>query len=437
MAFYFDRLGLRGMLNEVIEDSQKSKVPALFETITDVPKNSLPAKELDFLDDGEIEKADNAIDYFDIADLSEDSSDNDLSKVTNELKNSTCSDSLNEKNVSVKEEVSPEVDKVLMPPPTKPIRPCALTSAGTNTSTDLTKDSKGPAMDVDPVPVSEKTVERKLDTPLADMLPSKYANVDVRELFPDFRPDKVLRFSRLFGPGKPSSLPQIWRHVKKRKRKRKQSRDCVKSIHGSDSPSESEEPIKRGFGFYKTLEVLPSQCLSDDEDKLLCIYRNEDVDQNGPDNGINGESKPKIADWRYGPAQIWYDMLDVPDSGEGFNYGYKLKCDGKYQENKSKNFGGARSVGHLRDGKFMSEESYLMLSQVHWEENVVWDGNEIKSKTLQILDSKMNAAGWLPSSGSRAFTPTGKSLPVPAITSAPGKISTNTASLNKQKIVSK
>ncbi len=57
------------------------------------------------------------------------------------------------------------------------------------------------------------------------MLPSKYANVDVRELFPDFRPDKVLRFSRLFGPGKPSSLPQIWRSVRKRRHRRKQSRD--------------------------------------------------------------------------------------------------------------------------------------------------------------------------------------------------------------------
>lgn len=67
--------------------------------------------------------------------------------------------------------------------------------------------------------------EKKLSTPLAAMLPSKYANVDVRELFPDFRPDKVLRFSRLFGPGKPSSLPQIWRSVRKKRRKRKQSRE--------------------------------------------------------------------------------------------------------------------------------------------------------------------------------------------------------------------
>lgn len=38
---------------------------------------------------------------------------------------------------------------------------------------------------------SQEEKPKKLDTPLAAMLPSKYANVDVRELFPDFRPDKV------------------------------------------------------------------------------------------------------------------------------------------------------------------------------------------------------------------------------------------------------
>ena len=34
---------------------------------------------------------------------------------------------------------------------------------------------------------------------------------------------------------------------------------------------------------------------------------------------------PSVADWRYGPAQLWYDMLDVPDTGDGFDYGFKLK----------------------------------------------------------------------------------------------------------------
>lgn len=84
----------------------------------------------------------------------------------------------------------------------------------------------------------DKDADRKLETPLAAMLPSKYANVDVRELFPDFRPDKVLRFSRLFGPGKPTSLPQIWRSVRKKRRKRKQSREnrvrCTNKYHSND-----------------------------------------------------------------------------------------------------------------------------------------------------------------------------------------------------------
>lgn len=35
---------------------------------------------------------------------------------------------------------------------------------------------------------------KKLETPLAAMLPSKYANVDVTELFPDFRHGKVNEF---------------------------------------------------------------------------------------------------------------------------------------------------------------------------------------------------------------------------------------------------
>lgn len=32
---------------------------------------------------------------------------------------------------------------------------------------------------------------------------------------------------------------------------------------------------------------------------------------------------PKVADWRFGPAQLWYDMLEVPETGDGFNYGFK------------------------------------------------------------------------------------------------------------------
>lgn len=52
----------------------------------------------------------------------------------------------------------------------------------------------------------------------------------------------------------------------------------------------------------------------DDEDVLLCEVSDENIDQT-PEKNESGDSKPKVADWRFGPAQVWYDMLDVPDSG--------------------------------------------------------------------------------------------------------------------------
>lgn len=39
------------------------------------------------------------------------------------------------------------------------------------------------------------------------------------------------------------------------------------------------------------------------------------------------ESRPRIAEWRFGPAQLWYDMLNISEDGSNFTYGFKLKED--------------------------------------------------------------------------------------------------------------
>lgn len=56
-----------------------------------------------------------------------------------------------------------------MPPPPVPI------------NTDHANESSG----------DDSENKKKLETPLAAMLPSKYADIDVTELFPDFRHGKV------------------------------------------------------------------------------------------------------------------------------------------------------------------------------------------------------------------------------------------------------
>lgn len=74
----------------------------------------------------------------------------------------------------------------------------------------------------------------------------------------------MLRFSRLFGPGKVSSLPQIWRTAKKlAKQKRKRHRDGT-----SDSDSEGDHRSKKSdLTWALNYGDAPPQsgCYSDDE----------------------------------------------------------------------------------------------------------------------------------------------------------------------------
>jgi transcription initiation factor TFIID subunit 1 len=45
----------------------------------------------------------------------------------------------------------------------------------------------------------------------------------------------------------------------------------------------------------------------------------------GGDGTGEGDQKNNIAPWRFGPAQYWFDLMDVDDTGENFDYGFRLK----------------------------------------------------------------------------------------------------------------
>ena len=78
----------------------------------------------------------------------------------------------------------------------------------------------------------------------------------VTDLFPEFRPGQVLRFSRLFGPAKASSMPQQWRNAKKRKKKKKKQGEDEKTV--IEQPKTPPSPR-------------PEDCMSDDEVKKVLV----------------------------------------------------------------------------------------------------------------------------------------------------------------------
>ncbi|KAH1004133.1 transcription initiation factor TFIID subunit 1 isoform X2 [Dendroctonus ponderosae] len=353
------RLALRSMIKEVIgeekiRDDSGSDYDASEESQGATSQESKFGDESDDLGSETYDqKSPSAQDFFDINEIADDEDQQSI---------------IPESSSAIKEVRN---DKNLMPPPPAP-----------NTNENAENNAKG-------------VEKRKLDTPLAAMLPSKYANTDVTELFPDFRHEQVLRFSRLFCLGKSNSLPNIWKNVRKKRRKRKQ-----KGSQPDSDSSDEEKPRNRGWFFDYENNVPPEGIKSDDEEKFLKPVEQQS-ESNKDDSEKKDESGPKAADWRFGPSQIWYDMLDVPETGDGFNYGFKLKEEKEeVKEEKPSEF------------EPYPDEAFLMVTQLHWENDIIWDGSELKHKKL---NSKTNAAGWVPSSCNR----TAQAF------SQPGKVSTN------------
>lgn len=170
------RLGLGAILSEMIGDSLPNQDNSESEDDNNGNNNQISHSSLsNSIANGDVDsqelfdqKSPSAVDFSDINELAEDDA-NDISKSDNQADN-TDYDADDESN---------KYDHKLMPPPPVPMA----------NGTEMTKEQL------------EGLQKRKLDTPLAAMLPSKYADVDVRELFPDFRPDKVkLAFIQLLRP---------------------------------------------------------------------------------------------------------------------------------------------------------------------------------------------------------------------------------------------
>lgn len=74
-------------------------------------------------------------------------------------------------------------------------------------------------------------------------------------------------------------------------------------------------------------------CVKIKDLKILFIFskvklmKPEEKNRSGAnsENSKGNENAPGFSAWRYGPASLWYDMLNVPENGEGFDYGFRLK----------------------------------------------------------------------------------------------------------------
>ncbi|KFV64035.1 Transcription initiation factor TFIID subunit 1 [Dryobates pubescens] len=247
--------------------------------------------------------------------------------------------------------------------------------------------------------------EGKLTLPLAGIMQRDATKQlpCVTELFPEFRPGKVLRFLRLFGPGK--NVPSVWRSARRKRKKKHRELAQEVQIQEGEVVAESGMEGKSPWEYEFAAPPPPEQCLSDDEITMMAPVESKFSQSAGDPDKVT-DTKPKVAEWRYGPAQLWYDMLGIPEDGSGFDYGFKIKE--KEQEVQGHRDEGVRRElwedARLTDEKddLLADEHFLMVTQLQWEDDVIWNGEDVKHKGTKT--QRASLAGWLPSSMTRNAT---------------------------------
>ncbi|KAH0630763.1 hypothetical protein JD844_003952 [Phrynosoma platyrhinos] len=407
-----------------------------------------------FLPAGWVKSTEDAVDYSDINEVAEDESRR-YRQAMGSLQPAQKTDDDDDYDAD-----SEDIDSKLMPPPPPPpvpvkkedekeaassgsedgdgiILPSIIASSTTEKmDSSSSSDSESEMESQDSRKAESK--EGKLTLPLAGIMQRDTTKPlpSVTELFPEFRPGKVglrssspssspkvLRFLRLFGPGK--NVPSVWRSARrKRKKKHRESFPEVQVQEGETVPEAGTEG-KSPWVYEYAPPPPPEQCLSDDEvgwkekrsvpgvpcvtivghlegsgrkgEASLEITMMAPVEskfsQSTGDADKVADTRPKVAEWRYGPAQLWYDMLGIPEDGSGFDYGFKLKDPKEEEEEEST---------EAEKDELLADEHFLMVTQLQWEDDVIWNGEDIKHKGTKT--QRASLAGWLPSSMTRNAT---------------------------------
>lgn len=196
------------------------------------------------------------------------------------------------------------IGKNLLPVPNSTVAstsPALIVQEPAGEASEISSDAE---VSTPPAEVDESdAAKRSLNTPLASVLPPELSNINVNDIFPDFKPDVTLRFSRLFGPGRPSSLPKRWVNYRK---------ETVNAVDAADAEQTDEEEDDE-LALEKILQQHWPISIKKPAPEVVTIpvAETDAAVSNIPPPEDPIPEKPKrltsasIPPWRYGPAQHW------------------------------------------------------------------------------------------------------------------------------------
>uniref|UniRef100_A0A8D0DEW5 Transcription initiation factor TFIID subunit n=1 Tax=Sander lucioperca TaxID=283035 RepID=A0A8D0DEW5_SANLU len=382
-GFLFGNINEDGQLEDdsVLDNESKKHLAGLGSLGLGSLITEITANEEGDQDESWVKSTDDAVDYSDISEVAEDETKK-YRQAMGSLQPSRKTDDEDDYDADCE-----DIDSKLMPPPPPPSLPTVDFSSSSDSESETDRPCQGLGAGGPP---------DSLNLPLAGIMQKDAAKAlpGVTQLFPEFRPGRVLRFLRLFGPGK--NMPSVWRSAR-RKKKRKHRDPQPGTPPPEGEPTGQSQEKKSGWLYEYAPPPPPEQCLSDDEITMMAPVESK-FSQTCGDGDKEAESRPKVAEWRYGPAQLWYDMLGVSEDGSNFNYGLKLK-EHQSSEPQQQDTPYHEKYTDYKELSALENELFLMVTQLKWEDDIIWNGEDIKHKGTKT--QRASLAGWLPSSMTR------------------------------------
>lgn len=85
-------------------------------------------------------------------------------------------------------------------------------------------------------------------------------------------------------------------------------------------------------------------------------------------------------------------MLGVFEDGSGFDYGFKLRKIEYEFVIKFRMIEEFRKFEENNGIDFLVDENFLMVIQLYWEDDIIWDGEDVKYKGIKF--QCVSLVGW-------------------------------------------
>ncbi|VDO59414.1 unnamed protein product, partial [Onchocerca flexuosa] len=250
------------------------------------------------------------------------------------------------------------------------------------------------------VPPSERD-----DAPLAGILQNpELDKIDPRRFFPDYSRNKILRFSRLFGANiNSSSRTRIWwpsktfRPIVSPRQEEDDETIAAMAIKVED-PRIFEKPTKFVNTSYSIETYGPKLLFADPPAPEDCIVDDEVLLMRPSTSSVsakndNGDSDVNDASpWRFGPARIWYDAMNVLSNPSHFDYGFKLKREQPLRKkipmkdeknDKSEDEVVEEEIGlGLAASEPFPPETFLPVNLIRWEDDIILDEEQARRQVF-------------------------------------------------------